>query len=203
MKILFSGFDDLAGYLFYQSYYLGATIGRTSHLVLNGHINVNKQEYKLRKNYGHHHLNGGDMGLDQVVWSTHVSGKKVIMSHMSCHLSEGYPGDVLVRVIFQLSDMNEFKMDMEAFTSMPTVINLSNLTYFNLAGHYKGADETYKQIVTINADCFLKQETGLPTGEVCNVANFPFDFQVPKVLGKVIGISPGDGKYIIQMKHVM
>lgn len=167
-----------------------------SHVVRNACFELNKQEYQLTKNFGKHHLNGGYNGLDQCVWDAHISGKKVIMSHISHDLVEGYPGDLFVRIIFQLSDMNEFSTEIEAFTTKPTLINLSNLLYFNLAGHRKGSEEIYKHIVTVNADCFLKQEENLPTGDICNVANFPFDFQVPKCLGKLMGISPGDGNSI-------
>lgn len=167
-----------------------------SHVVRNGSFVLNKQEYHLTKNHGKHHLNGGQLGLDQAVWDTHIKDKKVIMSHISKHLSEGYPGDVFVRISFELSDMNEFKIDMEAFATQPTLINLSNLTYFNLAGQHRGPEDIYRHVVTVNADCFLKQEDGLPTGDICNVANYLFDFQVPKLLGKLMGISPGDGKYM-------
>lgn len=195
-KISFLGFDDIAGYVYYQPHYFGATIGRLSQLVPYGIINLDGEERELSKNFGKHHLNGGETGFDQIVWDTYVSGTKVVMSHISPNFSEGYPGDMFVRVTFELSDMNEFKIDMEAYTTQPTLVNLSNLMYFNLAGHNSGADELYKHIVTVNADCFLKQDRGALTGDVINVANFPFDFQVPKVLGKFMGISPNDGESI-------
>lgn len=166
-----------------------------THIIPDGILKFNKTTYNLSKNHiEQHHLNGGKFGLDQVVWNAYIVGKKVIMTHVSPHMTEGYPGDLFVRISFELSEKNEFKIDMEAFTSKPTVINLSNFTYFNLAGHYKGPNEIYKHIVTLNCNCFTKEVNGLPTGEIQNVANTIYDFQVPKVLGKLMGILPKDGK---------
>ncbi|KAG5899207.1 hypothetical protein JTB14_034465 [Gonioctena quinquepunctata] len=188
------GFDDLPGYIYYKNYYFGATIGRTSHLIRNGTFHLNDKKHTLTSNYKDgHHLNGGVKGLDQVVWKTYVDNKKVIMSHVSPHKNEGYPADLLIRISFELSMKNEFRISMDATCTQPTIVNLSNLTYFNLAGHHAGPDETYKHIVTLNCNCFTRKMDGFPTGEIVNVIHSEYDFQIPRILGKVIGIVPMDG----------
>ncbi|KAJ8984659.1 hypothetical protein NQ317_015750 [Molorchus minor] len=187
------GFDDLAGYIYYQKHYFGATIGRMSNIVRNSTFVVDQKQYWLTPNKPPHHFNGGQRGLDQAVWNTYIEGKKVIMSHISPHLTEGYPGDLLVRVTFELSARNEFNISMDAQCTQPTIVNLSNLTYFNLAGHYAGPDHTYRHVLTINSNCFTAQEKGMPTGEILNVVHTQCDFQIPKTLGKVLGVVPRDG----------
>lgn len=187
------GFDDLAGYLFYEKFHFGATIGRTSNIIKNSSFTIGAKKYTVGSNNGNHSSNGGFKGFDQAVWDTHISGKKVIMSHISPHLEEGYPGDVLVRAVFELSAKNEFKVSFEAQTTRPTCIDLSHLLYFNLAGHHTGPDEVYRHILTMNCNCFTPQVNQIPTGEIMNVLHSQFDFQVPKLLGKVMGIVPKDG----------
>ncbi|VEN40503.1 unnamed protein product [Callosobruchus maculatus] len=188
------GFDDLGGYIYNRKYYIGATIGRMSSIVKNSTFQLNNRQYWITPNYlGRHHINGGILGLDQVVWKTYVDGTKVIMSHVSPHLSEGYPGDLFIKITFQLSERNEFKINMEAMCSEPTIVNLSNLTYFNLAGHHRGADEIYRHVVSLNCNCFTPQIDGFPTGEILNVMYSQYDFQIPRLLGKLIGIVPKDG----------
>nr|CAH7718525.1 unnamed protein product [Callosobruchus chinensis] len=188
------GFDDLGGYIYNRKYYIGATIGRMSNIVKNSTFQLNNRQYWLTPNYlDQHHINGGTIGLDQVVWKTYVDGTKVIMTHVSPHLSEGYPGDLFIKITFQLSERNEFKVNMEAMCSEPTIVNLSNLTYFNLAGHHRGADEIYKHVVSLNCNCFTPQTDEFPTGEILNVMYSPYDFQIPRLLGKLMGIVPRDG----------
>ncbi|KAJ8966204.1 hypothetical protein NQ314_003684 [Rhamnusium bicolor] len=187
------GFDDLAGYLHYKKNYFGATIGRVSNAVKNSTFVIDDKQYWLMPNQFPHHVNGGKAGLDQAVWTTYVDDKKVIMSHISPHSSEGYPGDLFVRVSFELSARNEFNIEMDAQCTQPTIVNLSNLTYFNLAGHYQGPDHLYKHILTLNCNCFTPQIYNLPSGEILNVVHTEFDFQIPKMLGKTIGIIPKDG----------
>lgn len=187
------GFDDIAGYIFNKGKYFGATIGRMSNIVPNSTFNVNNKQYWLTPNHGPHHFNGGRIGLDQVVWTTFVDDKRVIMSYVSPHMSEGYPGDLLIRIIFQLSPRNEFSIRMEAQCTQPTIVNLSNLTYFNLGGHHSSSTEIYRHILTLNCNCFTPQTNGIPNGVIMNVVHSEFDFQIPKVLGKVMGIVPNDG----------
>lgn len=188
------GFDDLAGYIFYEKFYFGAVIGRVSNVIKNGSFVVDNARYDVSANYlGKHCFNGGFNGLDKVPWDTYITRKKVIMSHVSPHLSQGFPGNLLVRVSFELSAKNEFRVSFEAQTTQPTCVDLSHLLYFNMAGHYAGSEEIYRHILTMNCNCFTPQVDKIPTGEIFNVLHSDFDFQVPKLLGKVMGITPKDG----------
>ncbi|XP_023018299.2 galactose mutarotase [Leptinotarsa decemlineata] len=188
------GFDDLPGYIYHKNFYFGATIGRTTNLIRNSSFNLNNKKYPLTENHPDgHHKHGGKHGLDQVVWNTYVENSEVIMSYVSPNMSEGYPGDLYIRITFELSVRNEFKIQIEASTTEPTIVNLSNLTYFNLAGHQAGPEEIYKHILTMNCNCFTPQVNDLTTGEISNVIHSQYDFQIPKILGKIIGIVPKDG----------
>ncbi|XP_057659772.1 uncharacterized protein LOC130896035 [Diorhabda carinulata] len=191
------GFDDLAGYIFYQKYHFGATIGRMTNVVKNSRFKIGDKEYRLKPNMiNGHHRDGGTEGFDQVIWKTGVQGKKVFMTHMCPHGHEGYPGNLLVRLSFELSTMNEFKIDIEAYTTEPTIVNISNLLYLNLGGHHTGPNSIYNHIVTINCNSYTKQDKdGLCNGEIWNVVHSPLDFQTPRTLGKCIGLVPKDGFY--------
>ncbi|XP_057658187.1 uncharacterized protein LOC130895083 isoform X2 [Diorhabda carinulata] len=191
------GFDDLAGYINYRQYYFGATIGRMSNVVINSSFKIgDKQYYLLPNTKDGHHGNGGIEGFDQVVWKTWVCGKKVFMTHLSPHGHQGYPGHLLVQISFELSPINEFMIDMVAYSTEPTIVNLTNLLYLNLANHGAGSDSIYKHIVTVNGNCFTKQdENGLCSGDIWNVVHTPLDVQTPIVLGKFMGLVPNDGFY--------
>lgn len=120
-----------------------------------------------------------------------MSDSKVIMSYHSADMEEGYPGDLVVHAIFELKDPNEFAIEYKAATTKPTYVNLTNHSYFNLAGHDSGADEIYKHVVYINADHITElDKENIPTGKLLPVAQSVFNFQTPKVLGDVIGKVP-------------
>ncbi|XP_019880417.2 galactose mutarotase [Aethina tumida] len=187
------GFSDLAGYMFYAHQYFGATIGRVSDVIRHGTFVLDKKQYWLSQNMEGHNFNSGFDSIDRAVWSVYVKGKKVIMSHISPHLDNGFPGDLLIRVAFELSNKNEFNINMEAQTTSPTIVNLSNLTYFNLAGHHAGPDQIYKHVLALNCNCFTPKINDLPTGEILNVVYTNYDFQMPKVLGRRIGLRAKDG----------
>ncbi|XP_076275196.1 galactose mutarotase-like [Rhynchophorus ferrugineus] len=187
------GFDDLAGYIHYQEHNFGAVIGRVSGIVKNSSFAIDNKRFAIVANRGPHSINGGNLGFDKIVWDTYISGRKVLMSHVNPNLREGYPGDLLVRVSFELSAKNEFRVSVEAQTTKPTPVDISQLVYLNLAGHQAGPDEIYRHILMLNCNCFTPQVDGIPTGEIVNVVHSSFDFQVPKVLGKVMGIVPKDG----------
>lgn len=102
----------------------------------------------------------------QVNWDYYVKGNKVIMSYNSADGEEGFPGDVLTQVTFELTSDNKFLVDFSATTTKPTFVNLTNHSYFNLAGHNAGAEELYKHIVSINADYTTEvNKDSIPTGK--------------------------------------
>ncbi|KAJ8933346.1 hypothetical protein NQ314_014059 [Rhamnusium bicolor] len=160
------GFNNLEGYLQSENPYLGATVGRVANRIGGGKMTIEGVTYNLAVNNGPNHLHGGIRGFDKVVWEHYVNGNQVILSYHSSDLEEGYPGDVLVNVTFELTESNEFLIDYKATTTKPTYVNLTNHSYFNLAGHNKGAAEIYKHIVSINADRITEVDSdSTPTGK--------------------------------------
>ncbi|KAG5887803.1 hypothetical protein JTB14_019394 [Gonioctena quinquepunctata] len=186
------GFKDLNGYLSEDNRFFGATIGRVANRIGDAKMTVEGVKYSLAANNGANHLHGGIKGFDKVVWESYVKGTVLYLSYHSRDMEEGYPGDVLVTVSFQLTDENDFCVDYKATTTKPCPVNLTNHSYFNLAGNGKGSSELYKHIVCVNADKITEVDGGgIPTGKLPNVANTTFDLRVPKVLGDVIHKVPG------------
>lgn len=118
------------------------------------------------------------------------------LSYKSADEEEGFPGDVIVNVTFQLTADNKFIIDYLATTTKPTYVNLTNHSYFNLAGHSKGAEELYKHVISVNADRITEVDgDSIPTGNLLSVAGTAFDLQIPKVLGNVIHNVPNSSGY--------
>ncbi|EFA01124.1 galactose mutarotase [Tribolium castaneum] len=171
--------------------YFGATVGRVANRIANGQFKLFDQTINLSKNHGKHQLHGGFLGFDKVIWESYVSGNRVVMSYHSADLEEGYPGDVVVNATFELTENNEFLVEYKATTTKPTYVNLTNHSYFNLAGHEAGASELYKHVICINADRITDVDTDcIPTGKLLPVANTVFDLQIPKSLGDIIAKVP-------------
>lgn len=170
-------------------------MGRVANRVANGEFILNGQKYELAKNFlGKHSLHGGVIGFDKFNWDTYVEGTTVYLTHVSPDNYEGYPGTVLVTAECKLSDDNEFTMNLSAVSSKPTIINMSNHSYFNLAGHDKGYRELYKHKMTMNSDKVLKiSPEQIPTGEFREVGDTEFDFRLPQFLGVAISKTPGNG----------
>lgn len=188
------GYEDIAGCLYYEEFPFGATIGRFTNKIENATFAIDGKQYWLVQNDDDHHKDGGCKGFDKVVWKSYVDDTKVILTHVSPNKDQGYPGDLFVRITYELTPKNEFKVNMEAITSKPTIVNLSNLLYLNLAGHYAGPSELNNHVVTINANCYTKMKgDGLPNGKIMNVIYTKNDFMTPTLLKDVIGITPDDG----------
>lgn len=101
----------------------------------------------------------------KVVWESYIAGNKLVLSYHAADLEEGYPGDLVVHTIYELTDNNELLVDFKATTTKPTIVNMTNHSYFNLAGHGKGAEELYKHVITINADQTTDVASdGIPNG---------------------------------------
>lgn len=188
------GYEDIAGCLYYEEFPFGATIGRFTNKIENATFAIDGKQYWVVQNDDDHHKDGGCKGFDKVVWKSYVDGTKVILTHVSPNKDQGYPGDLFVRVTYELTSKNEFKVNMEAITSKPTIVNLSNLLYLNLAGHYTGPNELYNHVVTINANCYTKTKgDGLPDGKIMNVIYTKNDFMTPTLLMDVVGLEADDG----------
>ena len=179
------GHDSLDGYL-RGSLYLGAIVGRFANRIANARFTVDGTTYRLAANHGRHHLHGGLKGFDQAVWraapfrTDRAAG--VALNYTSPDEEEGYPGTLDARVTYTLTDRNELVVDYLATTDQATPVNLTQHTYFNLAGD--GAGDVLGHLLRINADLMTPVDHDLiPTGRVTPVAGGPFDFRSLTAIG--------------------
>jgi aldose 1-epimerase len=181
------GHDTLDGYV-HDSPYYGAVIGRCANRIREGRFTLNGKPYALPANFFGHHLHGGNAGFDKRVWtasaSTNATGAVLALVYTSPDGEEGYPGALSVKAVYTLTDWNELKLDFTAVTDKPTLCNLTQHSYFNLAG----AGEVLDHRLTIPAERFTPlDKEKLPTGAIAPVAGTPLDFRRATALGKVIG----------------
>lgn len=183
------GHDAVAGY-FPNSNYFGAIVGRYANRIAGGAFVLDGTTYKLAQNNGPNHLHGGHKGWDQAIWQPetfqNASGTGVMLTLMSPDGDEGYPGAVRAKVTYTLTSRNELAVDYEATTDKPTIINLTQHSYFNLAGE-RASDILGHQLM-IQADRYTPvDDTLIPTGELAPVAGTPFDFRTATGIGARIG----------------
>ena len=182
------GFDRLDEYTKGHPFF-GAIAGRYANRIANGKFSLDGRDYTLAKNNGSNHLHGGLMGFDKKVWKGSVqpptSGAAAIaFTCTSPDGEEGYPGTMTVKVTYTLTDKNELRIDYQATTDKPTVVNLTNHSYFNLAGGGSVLDHVLK----LNADRYTPADAGLiPTGELAPVKGTGLDFTAPRRIGERIG----------------
>ena len=175
------GFESLAKYEAEHPYF-GAITGRYANRIAGGRFTLDGIEYQLARNDGAVSLHGGVVGFDKRLWSADDLGSAVELSYTSPDGEEGYPGNLEVTVRYSLDEGNALRIDYAAETDAPTVLNLTNHSYFNLMGEGEGT--IYNHILTLNADHFTPtDETQIPTGDVAPVAGTPFDFRRPKAIG--------------------
>jgi aldose 1-epimerase len=179
------GFDDLASYLRGQAG-SGSTIGRYANRIADARFTLDGVEYKVTANAGKNHIHGGNKRFDKVLWKGQtVQGNGwvgVRFSYLSKDGEEGFPGNLDCHVTYTVNNDNEFQIRYEATTDKPTVVNLTNHSYFNLAG--AGSGDVLKHEVTINASLYLPADKDLiPTGEIQTVKGTPLDFTEPKAIG--------------------
>ncbi len=179
------GFDSLQGYLGTHPYF-GATVGRVANRIAKGTFTLNGQEYKLAVNNGPNSLHGGLKGFDKVIWKAEPiscpDGPSVKFSYHSRDGEEGYPGNLDVSVQFTVTENNELKLEYTATTDKATPINLSNHSYFNLAG--RTSEPVLGHELMLAADHYTPvDDTLIPTGEIAPVAGTPLDFTKPTAIG--------------------
>jgi aldose 1-epimerase len=179
------GYDSLQGYLT-TSPYFGAVVGRYANRIARGRFALEGRTYRLATNNGPNHLHGGLKGYDKVVWGAESFQRGdtvgVKFEHTSRDGDEGYPGTLRVSVTYTLTPANELAVEYTATTDQPTPVNLSQHSYFNLAG--EGSGQILGHVLTIEADRYTPVDSTLiPTGELASVTNTPFDFRRPTAIG--------------------
>ena len=179
------GYDDLAGYL-KSSPYFGAIVGRYANRIARGRFTLDGKTYTLAVNNGPNSLHGGLRGFDKVAWNAkpfrNGDGEGVALEYKSRDGEEGYPGTVHARVTYTLTADDRLIVDYDATTDKATPINLSQHTYWNLAGD--ASRDILGHVLTINADAFTPVDSTLiTTGEIASVEGTPFDFRTPTAIG--------------------
>jgi aldose 1-epimerase len=172
------GFNTLDEYI-KDSPYFGCIIGRFGNRIKKASFSLNDKNYTLAGNDNGNHLHGGNKGFDKIVWDSTYSEQpestSLIMTHISPDGDEGYPGTLKTVVTYSLNEENELTIHYHAVTDKDTIINLTNHTYFNLAG--EGAGDILGHSLQLNAASFtVVDNEGIPTGEIRNVAETPMDF---------------------------
>ena len=177
------GFDNLPQYVA-KGPFFGTTVGRYANRIAKGRFTLDGKEHQLAINNGPNSLHGGAVGFDHKVWKAEPKegpeGQSVKFTYVSKDGEENYPGTLTVSVTYTLTDKNELKLQYAAETDKPTVLNLTNHSYFNLAG----SGDILKYILTLNADKYtVVDDTLIPTGEIKSVAGTPLDFRKPTAVG--------------------
>jgi aldose 1-epimerase len=180
------GFDRLEPYLD-ESPYFGALIGRYGNRIAKGRFVLDGHKYELATNNGNNHLHGGTRGFDKVLWQAGVEGDELKLRYLSADGEEGYPGNLDVQVVYRLTDDNEIVVGFTAATDRPTPVNLTQHSYFNLAG-IAGCRDILGHELFIDADNFVPIDAeSIPLGGLRAVDGTPFDFRQPRPIGEHLG----------------
>ena len=182
------GHDNLEDY-FTKSRFFGAVVGRYGNRIAGGHVSIDGNAYQLTLNNGPNHLHGGLKGFDKVVWDAEVTndsrGPSVVFTHTSPDGHEGYPGTLAARVAYTLTDGHELIVEYSATTDRPTIVNMTQHSYFNLAG--VGSGDILGHRLTLHADRYTPVDaTQIPTGELAPVEGTPLDFRRETAIGERI-----------------
>ena len=178
-----TGYNCIDDYLKSNEIYFGAAIGRYGNRIANGRFSLGGVEYKLAQNNGSNSLHGGPNGFHAVVWDVvQLDESTLELYYLSKDMEEGFPGNLNVKMIYKLTEENEFIIDYFAQTDKTTICNLTNHTYFNLSGD--GSETILDHVLQINADRYLPtDETAIPYGNLAEVKGTPMDFTFAKVIG--------------------
>ena len=176
------GFDNLKLYLA-NCFYFGGVIGRVTGRIARGRFQLDGKKYRLAVNNGPNHLHGGMAGFDQAVWAAEIlpgSPAAVKFTHTSHHGDQGYPGNLAVTVVMALTDAGELRIDYSATTDRATPVNLTNHSYFNLAGDGNVLGHELKMAARQYTPL---DDHAIPTGKIAPVAGTPLDFTHRQPIG--------------------
>jgi aldose 1-epimerase len=182
------GYNSLDGYVKVNPYF-GAIIGRYGNRIKKGKFVLDGKEYKLAINNAPNNLHGGPNGFDTVIWDAETkqdsNSVSIIFKYLSKDGEEGFPGNLEATVTYTLTNDNELKIDYLATTDQPTIVNLTNHTYWNFAG--EGSGDILSHELMLNADKYTPVDnTLIPTGELPSVEGTPMDFRMPIAIGSRI-----------------
>jgi len=188
-------FDDVVlGYDTLQEYencpaHFGCITGRYANRISNGRFMIDDRIYQLETNRGQHHLHGASAGFGKVIWDAEATegsdSVSLVLRYVSDDGHGGYPGELRVEVAYTLTESNQLQIDYRAETDKPTIVNLTNHSYFNLRGHqYADSDGILDHQLTLFADYFVPtDEVGIPLGGTVSVDNTPLDFRQSTSIG--------------------
>lgn len=182
------GFATLEPYVAGHPFF-GSTTGRVANRIAKGKFKIDGKEYSVATNNGPNHLHGGPNGFDKQLWDAEQieskSGPALKLQYVSPDGDQGYPGSLTTTVIYRLTNNDELQIDYKATTNKPTIVNLTNHSYFNLAGDGNG--DVLDHDLMINADKYtVFDATQIPTGEIKSVEGTPLDFRKPTPIGQRI-----------------
>ncbi|MBF0648171.1 galactose mutarotase [Dysgonomonas sp. GY75] len=180
------GHNSLTEYLNSEEPYFGAVCGRTGNRIAKGQFTLDGVTYKLAINNGPNNLHGGLKGFNAVVWDAkQINNQTLELKYLAKDGEEGFPGNLNVKMIYTLTDNNEFSIDYEATTDKATILNLTNHSYFNLSG--EGDPSINDHILVMHASNYLPtDDTAIPYGKPEAVKGTPFDFTTPHAIGERI-----------------
>jgi len=194
------GHATVEGWLKNQGFF-GATVGRYGNRIAKGRFTLDGKNYVLATNNGENHLHGGVVGFTKKLWTAEpvasADGEAVRFAYTSPDGEEGYPGNLAATVVYTLTQAGELRIEMTATTDKPTVINLVNHTYWNLAG----SGDCLNHMLMLSADRYTVVGAGLiPTGEIADVRGTPLDFTAPTRIGERIGQVEGgyDHNFVVR-----
>ncbi|MDR2520771.1 MAG: galactose mutarotase [Bacteroidales bacterium OttesenSCG-928-I14] len=180
------GKNNINDYMNKRTFYLGAICGRTANRISNASFTLKNKTYRLKANNGPNNLHGGIKGFHAVVWNAYQKNQQTLeLTYLSKDGEEGFPGNLNVKVTYELTDTNTVKITYRAETDKMTIFNPTNHSYFNLSG--EGDPSITNHELQINADTFLPtNNVSIPLGKPENVENTPFDFRSLRTIGEYI-----------------
>ncbi len=177
------GFDRAQDYVDAHEAYYGATVGRYANRIANGLFQLDGKNYKLLQNNATNSLHGGQKAFHSVVWKGHqVNEQKLELSYLSPHMEEGFPGNLNLKVTYELGEDDALRISYAAATDMKTVVNMTHHSFFNLKG--AGHDDVKDHLLQIHADYYTHvNENLIPDGQLASVSDTPLDFRQPTAIG--------------------